>query len=87
MQKKWAFGHDEYFWAFSKEIDQVSGRKKKLTWEDVYRDFKSRHPKLGKTALGFEPYSYATILIMFPDRVRRTYDYDTKKLIIVKKEN
>lgn len=65
----------------------MSARKKKLTWEAVYKDFRDRHPKLGKTALGFEPYGYATILIMFPDRVRMTYNYDTKKLTIVKKEN
>ena len=54
--------------------------KPKLTWKDVYSDFKVHHPKLAKTCLGFEPHSYATILLIFPERVRMTYDYDTKKL-------
>lgn len=51
----------------------------KLTWDDVYRDFRKRHPRLAKDVLGFEPYGFATILLMFPNRVRMTYNYDTKK--------
>lgn len=61
-------------------------RKKKLTWEDVYKDYKKHFPKTSRQAMGFEPYDYATILIFLPDRVRATYNYDTKKLTKLKKE-
>lgn len=59
-------------------------RKKKITWDVIYMDFKERHPKLRKTVLGFKPYDYAMILLIFPDRVRMTYNYDTKELIRLK---
>ena len=52
----------------------------KVTWEMIYKDFKVLHPRLSKKALGFKPHSFATILIMFPDRVRMTYNYDTKEM-------
>lgn len=60
--------------------------KKKLTWEAVYQDFKKLHPKMAKTVLGFEPHSYATIALIFPDRVRMTYNYDTKELVKLKND-
>ena len=52
----------------------------KLTWNDVYKDFRKLHPTLAKKVLGFEPHSYATILLIFPDRERATYNYDTKRM-------
>lgn len=56
----------------------------KLTWTDVYNDFKKRHPKLSKKVLRFEPYDFATILLIFPDRVRMSYNYDTKIVTKIK---
>ena len=49
------------------------GRRKKITWDVIYDDFKKEYPKL-------KPYDYATILIFFLDRVRMTYNYDTKEV-------
>lgn len=51
----------------------------KVTWNDVYKDFKKRYPKKGKEVLGFQPHSYATIRLIFPDGIRMLYNYDTKK--------
>lgn len=62
------------------------GRHGKLKWEDVYADYKKHFPKSSKKALGFSPYDYATILIYLPERVRATYNYDTKKLTKLKRE-
>lgn len=58
----------------------------KVTWNDIYKDFKATHLKLSKKCLRFEAYDYATILLIFPDRVRMTYNYDTKKVTKVKFE-
>ena len=52
----------------------------KLTWNDVYKDFRKRHPTMAKRVLGYEPHSYATILLIFPDRERMTYNYDTREM-------
>lgn len=61
-------------------------REKKVTWDDVYRDYKKHFPKSSKEAFGFEPYDFATILIFFPQGVRGTYNYDTKKFERLKKK-
>lgn len=54
-------------------------RQIKITWEVIFKDFKNRNPRIAKKALGFQPYSYATIIISFPDRVKMIYNYDSKK--------
>lgn len=51
---------------------------KKIRWEDVCNDFKRRHPTLAKNIIHFEPHGYATILLIFSDRTKMLYDYDTK---------
>ena len=53
---------------------------KKITWTLVYKDFKEQYPRLGKEAIAFKPYSYATIVIMFSGKPRKLYNYDTKEL-------
>ena len=55
-------------------------RKKKLTWDNIYKDFRKSHPSLAKEVYGFEPHSFATILLFFPERKRMLYNYDTKKV-------
>lgn len=60
-------------------------KKEKITWDVIYQDFKERHPRFKKTVLRYEPYDYATILLIFPDRVRMTYNYDTKEVVRLKK--
>ena len=56
----------------------------KITWSDVYDDFKRRHPSLSKIAPDFQPYNYATIKLYFIDGKRMTYNYDTKKLSTIR---
>lgn len=58
-----------------------------LTWETIYQDFKKTNPRSARTVIGFQPYNYATILLMFPNRVRKTYNYDTKEITILRKRD
>ncbi len=62
-------------------------KRNKLTWEMIYQDFKKMHPRSAKTVMGFQPYNYATILLIFPNRVRKTYNYDTKEVTILRKRD
>lgn len=52
----------------------------KVTWSDVYNDFKQRYPSMARVAPDFHPYNYATIKLYFVDGRRMLYNYDTKKL-------
>lgn len=54
--------------------------KNKITWDDVYKDFKNRHPRLSKKVLGYFPYGYSTILLVFSDNVRMLYNHDKKRV-------
>ena len=58
----------------------LMGSHNKITWDVIFKDYKDRHPRMKEKVLDFIPYSYATILLIFPDRVRMTYNYDTKKV-------
>lgn len=52
----------------------------KITWFDIYSDFKRRFPTMSKDAPDFQPHSYATIKLYFTDGRRMLYNYDTKKM-------
>lgn len=57
----------------------------KVTWDTIYRDFKSKYPRLSKEAIYFKPHDYLTIKIWFKVKPEiMTYDYMTKQCIIVK---
>ena len=63
---------------FDSEELNLKQQTEKATWDDIYDDFKRRHPTWSKIVLGFKPFGYATIMIMCPDRVKLVYDYNTK---------
>ena len=74
------------FWA-KVIFDKTKGEilmSEKITWNGIFEDFKQRHPKYAKRVAGFAPRGTATILLMFKDKVRRTYNYDTKELVELK---
>lgn len=50
----------------------------KVTWDDVYKNFRLRHPNLRNDVVGFRPYEYSTILVYLSDGRKMTYNYDTK---------
>lgn len=58
-----------------KEVMQMSNKKsKKVTWEDLYKLFKTKFPRISKNAVFFRPYDYMTIKIWFDDGRLATYD-------------
>ena len=56
---------------------------KKITWDKVREAFKKSHPKLDKRVLHWQPYSFATIVLMFDNGRKATYNYDTKLLAYI----
>lgn len=56
----------------------------KILWEDIYKDFRVRHPNLCKQVIGWEPRGYLLILLRCKDDVRMEYNYLTKRAIFVK---
>jgi hypothetical protein len=58
--------------------------KKKVTWQDVYDDFKSHYPTAGRASYRFEPHDYAMILVYLPDGICMKYNYDEKQAYLVR---
>lgn len=52
----------------------------KVTWDAIFRKFKETYPKKANGVLGFKPYDYATVLLIFPKQKYMTFNYDTKEL-------
>ena len=46
----------------------------KITWDDLYTNFKSIFPNLGRQSLRFQPYGYMMILVYLTDGSRMIYD-------------
>lgn len=46
----------------------------KITWDDLYTNFKSIYPNLGRQSLRFQPYGYMMILVYLTDGSRMIYD-------------
>ena len=50
-------------------------RQEKVTFTDVYRDFKARLPNLSKGVAYWRPNGYLSIQIVFKDGSQMVYDY------------
>lgn len=57
--------------------------KRKVTWKEVYDNFKSVYPNLSKGAVNFRPYNYMSILVYFENGNKILYDDITKRAIII----
>lgn len=51
----------------------------KITWNDIYKDFKIRLPNLSKRATYWKPRGYLSITVYFEDGSQMAYDYLYKK--------
>ena len=49
----------------------------KITWEQIYRDFEKRHPRLSKRALRYTPSGYLQIMVYMDDGAKISYDFFT----------
>lgn len=48
---------------------------KKITWYEIYQDFRRRFPRLSKDAARYQPNGYLSILVYFRDGTKLVYDY------------
>lgn len=53
--------------------------KEKITWLDIYKDFKVRLPNLSKGAVHYQPNGYLSIVVSFADGSKMVYDYLTER--------
>lgn len=56
----------------------------KLTWKNVFEDFKQRHPLLKKEITYYKPYGYAEIEVWLKDGSKLIYNYDEKRARFMK---
>lgn len=59
-------------------MDKEDKSKTKVTWGDIWEDFKQRHPTLRTYVYRWEPYGFATIKLYLTDGSIMTYNYDLK---------
>ena len=48
---------------------------KEITWAQIYRDFKKRHPRLSKHTLRYSPSGYLQIMVYMDDGAKISYDF------------
>lgn len=57
---------------------------KKLTWKDVYKEFRSKFPNLRKKVMYWCPYGYETIELYLDDGSKATYHYSKNEFKFIK---
>ena len=62
----------------SRLFDKQGGRMtKRITWNQIYRDFEKRHPRLSKHVLRYTPFGYLQIMVYMDDGAKISYDFFT----------
>lgn len=56
------------------ELKKGGIMSKKITWADIYKDFKMRLPTLSKLAVDYRPHDYMTIAVYLKDGTKLMYD-------------
>lgn len=56
-----------------------------MTWDNLYKNFKTLYPRLSKSSVYFRPSGYMQILIYFKDGMKMIYDDIKKQASIVGK--
>ena len=62
------------FLARSEKEVIFTNEKRKVTWKDIFENFKSVYPRLSKEAQDYRPYNYMSIVIYLEDGSRVVYD-------------
>lgn len=53
--------------------------KRKVTWKDIFNNFKSVYPRLSKEAQDYRPYNYMSIIVYLADGTKVVYDDMVKR--------
>lgn len=61
--------------------------RKKITWNMIYRDFKTRFSEMNKEVMHWCPYDFATIVLWMKDGRRALYNYDNQTVTFVSRED
>lgn len=83
MKKKGAVLYEDKVLLHGQMFD-LPESKEKLPYEEVMKDFRMRHPKLGKATRGWQPHGYATVRIWIDGGIVLDYNYDEHMAKIVK---
>lgn len=51
----------------------------RITWANIYTEFRKTYPNLRKHALHWRPYDVGQIILYLDDGFTMVYDYDLKK--------
>ena len=51
-----------------------TNEKRKVTWKDIFENFKMVYPNLSNGAKDFKPYNYMSIVVYLEDGSRVVYD-------------
>lgn len=60
--------------------------EKKITWNEIYKDFRSRHPTSKNLVMDWRPYDILTIKIKLSNGLTLAYNYDTKWCKVLARE-
>lgn len=52
---------------------------KKITWSDIYKEFRKNYPSLATTSMYYKPFDYLKIEVWQEDGAIIIYDYFTNK--------
>lgn len=52
---------------------------KKVTWGDIYKQFRATHPRLKNEVMDYRPYDFMTIILWFKDGSKMTYNGMTEE--------
>jgi hypothetical protein len=52
---------------------------KKVTWSDIYKQFRATHPRLKNEVINYRPYNFMTIILTLKDGSKMTYNGMTKE--------
>lgn len=53
--------------------------KRKVTWKDIFNNFKSVYPRLSKEAQDYRPYNYMSIVVYLAGGTKVVYDDMAKR--------
>lgn len=46
----------------------------KISWENLYENFKSIYPRLSRSSVCFRPFGHMSIVVYFEDGMKMVYD-------------
>lgn len=67
----------------SKKWGDFMNEARKVTWKDIFENFKIVYPNFSKRAKDFKPYNYMSIMIFMTDGTKVVYDDLMKRAKLV----